>query len=68
MEPKFLTPCELAERWRVTEGALSKWRNGGIGPCYIKLGHGARNAPVRYPLEEIERLERENSFSPIRKP
>lgn len=61
---QYLTPCELADRWRVTESALGKWRAAGIGPRFIKFG--PRNAPVRYPMDDILKFERDNTFEPIR--
>jgi hypothetical protein len=66
MGPVFMTPCELAERWKVTEGALRSWRSQGLGPKFIKLGKGTGNAPIRYPMEEIVRIESENRFEAIR--
>ena len=66
MQPQFLTPCELADRWRVTTSALGKWRSQGIGPRFIKFGD--RNRAVRYPMDEILKFEREVTFAPINKP
>lgn len=61
-QPTHLTPNELASRWRVTEAALRKWRSAKVGPPWFKLGHQTRNAPVRYPLEGIEKFERTGVF------
>lgn len=63
-QPTNLTPSELANRWRVTEAALRKWRQSKVGPPWFKLGAKLRNAPVRYPLEGIEKFERAGVFNP----
>jgi len=60
--PKTLTPNELADRWRVTEAALRKWRSAGVGPPWFKLGKQTRNAPVRYPLEGVLKFEDPGPF------
>lgn len=67
-QPEFLTPCELADRWRVTTSALQKWRKGGIGPKFIKFGVDRSNRAVRYPMDEILKFERDRMFAPLRKP
>ena len=68
MQQQFLTPCELADRWRVTTSALQKWRKAGIGPRFIKFGEDRSNRAVRYPLEEILKFERNRTFAPLRTP
>jgi hypothetical protein len=60
--PQMLTPAELAERWRVSEAALRKWRSTNVGPGWFKLGHQKRNAPVRYPMEGILKFEASGAF------
>ncbi len=52
----FLTPDELAERWKLHANTLNIWRMNGTGPEYIKVGQS-----VRYPIEAIETYERENT-------
>ncbi len=54
-EKEYLTPDELVARWsgRITEGTLSNWRSQNKGPKHVILGG------VLYPLEEVERHERE---------
>jgi len=37
MEIRHLTQRELAERWRISEATLERWRSEGIGPQYLKL-------------------------------
>lgn len=54
--PIFLTPLELAERWKVKGRTLEGWRYHGKGPRFIVIG-----SRVRYPLEEVERFE--NAFN-----
>jgi hypothetical protein len=55
MEKFFLTPEELSERWIVTVEGLTKWRNTGKGPKWVKL-----NSIIRYRLEDVLAYEQEN--------
>jgi hypothetical protein len=55
----WLTPKELAERLKVTDGTLRKWRIAKVGPKYVKLGD-SRTALVRYKLEDVEAFEQSN--------
>lgn len=48
----FLTPPELARRWRVSVQTLANWRSRDAGPSFIKLGRR-----VLYRLAEIEAIE-----------
>jgi excisionase family DNA binding protein len=49
----FLTPAELAARWKVTTMSLRRWRkNGKLKTTY--LGRG-----VRFAITEVERFETE---------
>lgn len=51
--PAFLTPDELAVRWKVETITLRRWRKAGkLKACF--LGRG-----VRFASAEIERFERE---------
>jgi excisionase family DNA binding protein len=50
---KFLTPSELASRWKVTPMTLRRWRKAGKLST-LHLGRG-----VRFAVEEVERIERE---------
>lgn len=52
----YLTPQELADRWRMSRQRLAEWRVLGSGPRYIKFGTGPA-ARVLYPLSEVERYE-----------
>jgi predicted DNA-binding transcriptional regulator AlpA len=51
-----LSAAQLADRWGCSEGTLANWRCSGDekGPRFIKMGR-----QVRYPLAEVERVERE---------
>ncbi len=51
--PLFLTPAELATRWKITPMTLRRWRHAGKLKASF-LGRG-----VRIPISEIERFERE---------
>ena len=53
MKVIFLTPRELASRWRMSHKTLEKWRYVKKGPPYVKVGKR-----VRYHLETIENFER----------
>lgn len=51
----YLTQTQLAERWRVAESTLERWRSEGVGPIYMKiLGR------VRYRLSDITDFEEES--------
>jgi len=47
-----LSPTQLSQRWNLSPKTLERWRYGGDGPAFLKLGN-----QVRYPLAEIERYE-----------
>ena len=49
----FLTPADLAARWKVTPMTLRRWRKAGKIKASM-LGRG-----VRFALPEVERVERE---------
>ncbi len=49
----FLTPADLAARWKVTPMTLRRWRKAGI----IKVSFLGRG--VRFALSEVERVERD---------
>ncbi len=52
----FLTETQLAQRWQMTVKTLQEWRRRRIGPCFLKIGAGAR-ARVRYPFSALEQWE-----------
>lgn len=56
-EPKYLTPDEVAERYRgeSSPGTLRNWRSLRIGPSFVKVGKG-----VLYPIGELEAWDRKN--------
>ena len=49
----FLTPADLAVRWKVTPMPLRRWRKAGKIKASM-LGRG-----IRFALHEVERVERE---------
>lgn len=48
----FLTPKELATRWKLSPRTLANWRALGKGPPYSKIG-----LKVLYPVEGIHEYE-----------
>ena len=47
-----LTQRELADRWRMSERTLERWRYQQIGPRYLKIvGH------VIYAIDDVEAYE-----------
>ncbi len=46
------TQTQIAERWRVSEGTLERWRSEGIGPIFLKL-----QGQVRYRLSDVVAFE-----------
>ncbi len=49
---RCMTQTELAERWRLSEATLERWRTESGGPLFLKLGN-----QVRYRLEDVEAFE-----------
>ena len=47
-----MTQTELAERWRISEATLERWRTESNGPLFLKLGN-----QVRYRVQDIEAFE-----------
>ena len=47
-----LTQTELAERLRLSEATLERWRTESGGPLFLKLGN-----QVRYRLQDVEAFE-----------
>lgn len=54
--PSFFNQVELANRWRISEKTLERWRYEGKKPSYVKL-HGR----VLYRKEDILEFESECS-------
>ena len=52
MQVIHLGQKELAERWRVSEATLERWRSDRIGPVYLKI-----QGRVLYRLIDIEAFE-----------
>jgi len=47
-----MTQTELAERWRISEATLERWRTESAGPLFLKLGN-----QVRYRIQDVEAFE-----------
>lgn len=56
-DSKFLTPDEVAERYRggISVGTLRNWRAMRLGPSFVKIGKA-----VLYPLEELDAWDEKN--------
>jgi hypothetical protein len=56
-ETKFLTPEEVAERYRggISVGTLRNWRAMRIGPSFLKIGKA-----ILYPVDELEVWDERN--------
>ena len=52
---KFINEIMLSRRWGISEKTLQQQRWKGTGPRYVKIGNR-----VRYPIDEVERYERDN--------
>ncbi|MDB5412560.1 MAG: hypothetical protein JWR10_895 [Rubritepida sp.] len=52
MAIRHLHQNDLADRWRISERTLERWRWLGIGVAYIKVG-----GRVVYTLEDVEAYE-----------
>lgn len=52
--PDYLTPKEMAERYRgaVTVETLANWRSAGSGPAFLKIG-----GKVLYDRADVESWE-----------
>lgn len=51
----FLTPSELAHRWKCSLSKLQRLRAQDRGPAFFLDGR-----TVRYRVEDVERFERDN--------
>ncbi len=49
---RCMTQTELAERWRISEATLERWRTESNGPLFLKLGN-----QVRYRVQDVEAFE-----------
>ena len=52
-EPIWLITVELADRWRMSERTLERWRTEGYGPAWHRIG-----GVIRYARVEVEAFER----------
>lgn len=57
---KFLTPEEVAERYRgeISVGTLRNWRSMRVGPGFVKIGKA-----VLYPVAELDAWDEKNLVS-----
>lgn len=60
MQSHLYTPREAAEHLKLTEGMLAHWRQRGLGPDYIRIGHHT----VRYTLEALEAFVSKHNVIP----
>lgn len=56
-ESKFLTPEEVAERYRggISVGTLRNWRAMRLGPSFVKVGKA-----VLYPIDALDAWDETN--------
>jgi hypothetical protein len=59
MAVRHLHQHDLAERWRISERTLERWRWLGIGVAYIKVG-----GRVVYAIEDVEAYEQAQRREP----
>jgi hypothetical protein len=56
----FLSTNDLAKRWNLRSGTLSRWRQYGTGPAFLKFGK-----TVRYRIEDVIEYEQRSRKSPL---
>lgn len=56
-DSKFLTPEEVAERYRggISVGTLRNWRAMRLGPSFVKVGKA-----VLYPVDDLDAWDERN--------
>lgn len=59
---RFLTRSEAARRLNVSVATMESWVFRGKGPAYIRTGE--RKGKTLYPVEELERWQREHTIRP----
>ena len=47
-----LSERDLAERWLTSRRTLQRWRSGGLGPRFFRVG-----GTIRYRIEDILKFE-----------
>lgn len=57
MSDEYLTPKELADRWKITPATLANWRARKTGIQFVKLGDGPK-ARVLYRMIDVKFFER----------
>lgn len=63
IEPTYLTPSELAARWKMSAGTLANWRVHGFGPAWFKSG-----IRVLYLESEVVRYEKRQLQTKTKRP
>jgi hypothetical protein len=59
MADGFLSTNDLAKRWNLRSGTLSRWRQYGTGPAFLKFGK-----TVRYRIEDVIEYEQHSLQTP----
>jgi hypothetical protein len=67
MTETCLSSLELASRWNMGDKTLSRWRQDGRGPTYLKLGKSVRYRLVDV-IEYEETMLKRSAPIPIRVP
>lgn len=49
---QFFLEKELAQRWRIAQATLQRWRYLGVGPDYVKL-----SGRILYPVSAVRAFE-----------
>lgn len=57
--PEYLTPMEVATRFKLSENTLAGWRMKSRGPKYLKL-----EGKILYKLEDVEKYEADSLVQP----
>jgi len=52
----LMSQSQLAERWRLSESTIERWRTEGKGPVFLKL-----RGQVRYRYEDIQAFEEKST-------
>ena len=60
-ETEFLTPRDLAQRWKTSEKTLERWRMEGTGPVYLKMGGRVLYSVAQVTAHESARIRSDTS-------
>jgi hypothetical protein len=61
--PAMMTAAQVCEYTGISVERLSKWRQNGRGPVWVKMGEGPTGA-VRYPREALRKYVEDNTVRP----